>query len=136
MKKFILILSLICTTAMIQSCFDAKAGTIEIVSPEEAESIMESQSAQLVDVRSREEFEAGHIAGAINIPVDSENLDEIIAGLNSEEPIMVYCNGGRESAQCAKILEDKGFKKIFDLDGGMSKWNASGREIVLKTKEE
>ncbi|PQJ30692.1 hypothetical protein BST92_01525 [Nonlabens arenilitoris] len=135
MKKIILLLSLICTIALTQSCFEAKAGTVELVSSEEAADIIKSQSAQLVDVRSKEQFEAGHIEGAINIPVDSENLNEIIAGLNVKEPVLVYCNGGRQSAQCAKILEDKGFIKIFDLDGGLSKWTTSGREIVLKTNE-
>lgn len=135
MKKIILLFSLFLTLAITQSCFEATAGTIEIVSPEEAASIMESEAAVLVDVRSKKEFEAGHIEGAINIPVDSENLHEIIARLDQEEPVMVYCNGGRQSAQCAKILEEKGFTKIFDLDGGLSTWKASGREIVLKTKE-
>lgn len=135
MKKIFLLFSLFLTLAITQSCFEATAGTIEIVSPEEAASIVESEAAVLVDVRSKKEFEAGHIEGAINIPVDSENLHEIIARLDQEEPVMVYCNGGRQSAQCAKILEEKGFTKIFDLDGGLSTWKASGREIVLKTKE-
>ncbi|WOI21595.1 rhodanese-like domain-containing protein [Nonlabens ulvanivorans] len=135
MKKLILLLSLICIIALTQSCFEAKAGAVELVSSEEAADIIKSQSAQLVDVRSKVEYDASHIAGAINIPVDSENLNEIIAGLNDKEPILVYCNGGRQSAQCAKILEDKGFIKIFDLDGGLSKWTTSGREIVLKTNE-
>ncbi len=135
MKKIFLILSLIFTLTLTQSCFESGAGIIEIVSPEEAESIIESQAAQLVDVRSKEQFAAGHLAGAINIPVDSDNLDEVIAALDHKEPVLVYCNGGRQSAQCAKILEDNGFVKIFDLDGGLSKWTASGREIVLQTKE-
>jgi len=121
--------------AVTQSCFDAKAGTIEMISPEEAEAIMESEAAVVVDVRSKKQFETGHLEGAINIPLDSKNLQKIIAELNHKEPVLVYCDGGLESAQCAKILEDKGFIKIFDLDGGLSKWKASGKEIVLKTKE-
>lgn len=135
MKKILLFLILICTISVTQGCFESQAGIIEVVSPEEGASIIESQAAQLVDVRSKKEYDAGHIAGAINVPVDSDNLDEIIAGLNSEKPVMVYCNGGLQSAQCAKILEDKGFVKIFDLDGGLSKWTTSGRDIVLQTKE-
>ncbi|MBF4983190.1 rhodanese-like domain-containing protein [Nonlabens mediterrranea] len=135
MKKLILLVVLIITLSITQSCVEAQAGTVEIVSSDEAAAIIKTQSAQLVDVRSKDQFDAGHISGAINIPVDSENLNEIIAGLNDKEPVLVYCNGGRESAQCAKILEDKGFTKIFDLDGGLSKWTTSGREVVLKTKE-
>ena len=133
MKKILFLCLLLVSTLSINSCFEAKAGSIQIINPDEAATLLDAEEAVLVDVRSQAAYEAGHIANAINIPVESDDLEDLIAKLDQSEPVMVYCNGGGQSAECAKILEEKGFKKIYDLDGGLSSWQASGRKIVLKT---
>ncbi len=132
MKKILFLCLLLVSIFSLNSCFEAKAGSIQIINPDEAATLLDAEEAVLVDVRSAQQFEAGHIANAINIPVESENLEDLIATLDNDQPVMVYCNRGGQSAECAKILEEKGFKKIYDLDGGLSSWEASGRKIVLK----
>jgi len=134
MKKLLILCLLVVSTLSIDSCFEAKAGSIQMINPEEAAALLDAEEAVLVDVRSHADYEAGHIANAINIPVESEDLEALIASLDHDKPVMVYCSRGGQSAACAKILEEKGFKKIYDLDGGLSSWEASGRKIVLRTE--
>ncbi len=76
--------------------------------------------ARLVDVRTPEEFAAGHVEGALNIPVDA------LAGRLGElpdpaAPLVLYCGSGRRSARAAALLAEKGYTAVYDL-GGMSNW--------------
>lgn len=79
------------------------------------------QGALLLDVRTPGEFSAGHVSGAVNVPVSE--LEEKLATLpeNKERPIVVYCQSGRRSAAAKKVLEKAGYTKVSDL-GGMSNW--------------
>lgn len=76
--------------------------------------------ARLVDVRSPEEFSAGHLPGARNIPVDelSGRLDEIGP---RDQPVVVYCASGGRSASAARMLAGAGFTRVHNL-GPMSAW--------------
>ncbi len=78
------------------------------------------RGARLVDVRSAVEFAAGHIDGAVNIPVQElkGRMDEV--GPKSE-PVVVYCRSGQRSASAKRTLEANGYTKVFDL-GPMSRW--------------
>ena len=89
------------------------------VTPERAKELV-AKGARLVDVRSPEEFQAGHLSGAINIPVG--NLEARLSELEPKsEPIVVYCRSGLRSAKASRILAAAGFTQIADL-GGMSRW--------------
>jgi len=76
--------------------------------------------ALLVDVRTPEEYGAGHIEGAVNIP-----LGELGARLKElgdpKQPVVVYCRSGNRSGQAARQLKAEGFTKVSDL-GAMSRW--------------
>lgn len=73
----------------------------------------------LVDVRTPEEYNAGHIEGARNINVaEPDNFEMIIDKFDRNQPIFVYCAVGVRSSRAAAILRKKGFKNVFDLDGG------------------
>ena len=71
----------------------------------------------LIDVRSKKEYQEGHLNGAINIPLFSikRNIDKI----NTNKKILVYCQSGVRSKRALKILEDAGIKNIFNLKGGL-----------------
>jgi phage shock protein E len=76
--------------------------------------------ARLVDVRTPGEFAAGHIPGAINIPV--QQLDSRLGELEPKNAtIVVYCRSGSRSATAAGILKNAGFDVVRDL-GSMSRW--------------
>ena len=71
----------------------------------------------IIDVRTPDEFSAGHIEGAINIPVDRIGLDvRTIMGLKQDSRILLYCRSGRRSAVAAGVLQQQGYKHV--LDGG------------------
>ena len=71
----------------------------------------------IIDVRSAEEFSAGHIDGAINLPVDQigEQISRV-KGLKPGSTLLVYCRSGRRSAAAAQILQQRGYLHV--LDGG------------------
>ena len=75
--------------------------------------------AAIIDVRTPEEFAAGHIDGAVNIPVDKIGQGiRSVKGLKKDSPILVYCRSGHRSAMARLTLEQQGYKNILD-GGGM-----------------
>lgn len=83
---------------------------------------MRGPSFTLVDVRSRDEFESGQIAGALNIPVGS--LPSRIAEIPASLPVATLCEGGYRSSLAASLLARSGFTSVFNLAGGMSAYRA------------
>jgi phage shock protein E len=88
------------------------------IAPSEAKELVKS-GAVLVDVRTPEEFEAKHLPGAINIPV--EDLDKRRAELPKEKDVVLYCRSGSRSARGRSVLLDSGFTRVHDL-GAISNW--------------
>lgn len=78
------------------------------------------EGAVLLDVRTPEEFAAGHVEGAVNIPV--QELEHRLEKLpKKDQPIVIYCRSGRRSASAQQLLERAGYTKTYDL-GAMSNW--------------
>lgn len=72
----------------------------------------------ILDVRTAFEYSEGHIENARNLDVNAAGFDAEIEKLDKEHPIFVYCAIGVRSAKAAAILRKKGFKHVYDLDGG------------------
>lgn len=81
---------------------------------------LQGSGASIVDVRTPPEFEAGHIASAINAPVDQ--LQMVSPAWDKNRPVVVYCATGARSAEAATYLAGAGFKKVYDLTGGLVTW--------------
>ena len=75
----------------------------------------------LLDVRTQEEFDAGHIAGAILLPYDEINLKAATVLPDKEKEIVLYCRSGRRSAIAKKALVELGYKDVEDF-GGINRW--------------
>jgi rhodanese-related sulfurtransferase len=129
MKKLVLICSLFLTISFTTSCIDTKAdgADIKLVTAEEMQSILELEDVQLVDVRTPSEHNEIRIANSQNIDFQSPTFDEDIDKLDKSKPVILYCKSGRRSAKCSKKLKEAGFKKIYDLEGGISKWKHSDK---------
>ncbi len=98
------------------------------ISPTEAkEKIEKGKNVLILDVRTEREFLDGHIKGAVNIPVDEleKRLDELKRYKNFE--IIVYCRSGARSKRASEILVKNGFKRVYNLSGGIIQWR---KEIV------
>ena len=81
----------------------------------------------LIDVRTPEEYAAGHLFGAMNIPLSEfqTNLAAWLPRLPREVPLIVYCKGGARSLQAATILVEAGLTNVLDLTGGITAWNSA-----------
>ena len=100
-----------------------KTGVSEIA-PEQARPAVEAAYSQFVDVRTPEEYAAGHAYRARNIPLDTmmANLDK----LEKNEPVYLICQTGRRSLEAARILNEAGFSRTISVEGGTSAWQAAG----------
>ena len=91
--------------------------------------LAQDQTAQLLDVRTPEEFAEGHIGGAVNIDWKADAFAEkAVETLSKDRPVMVYCRSGRRSAEAAGVLEGLGFK-AFNLKGGILAWTDAGKRV-------
>jgi len=83
----------------------------------------------LIDVRSPDDFDKGHIPGAINMPHDNINdyLDDLAGHKN--KPIIIYCRSGNKAQLAMKILQDLDFSEVMHLEGDMLGWNAANMPI-------
>lgn len=132
MKTSSIILSL-CLFFFVLSCKTDVQSVISVVSPQEMQELLQIDSAQLVDVRTAKEYQAGYIANSQNIDFTSPSFEDDIKSLDKEKPIFLYCQKGSRSAKCAEKMKDLGFKKIYDLQGGFSKWKHDGFLINKKS---
>ena len=76
----------------------------------------------LIDVRTHEEFLAGHIEGAINIDVTAADFASIINQFPKKGPVYLYCRSGKRSTRAANQMKTMNFKKIVELEGGYLAW--------------
>lgn len=79
----------------------------------------------IVDVRTPEEFEKGHLKNAKNIDWNGANFQEQISKLDPEKPVFIYCLSGARSEAAAKKMRTDGFKEVYELKGGIMKWRAA-----------
>ena len=128
MKKLLLIAGFI-MALMSYSCKSAPPEGIELISAEEMQELVQMEDMQLVDVRTPEEYEEGYIAGFQNIDYLSDSFSTDVEKLDKSKPVIVYCKSGRRSANCAEELKEKGFVKVYDLDGGITQWQYQGFEV-------
>ena len=96
---------------------EQKAG-YEQVSMEEGLELMQEDSGYiLLDVRRTDEFEGGHIPGAINIPNESIGTEEIAELTDKNQTIYVYCRSGNRSKQASQKLVDLGYTNVIEFGG-------------------
>jgi rhodanese-related sulfurtransferase len=119
MKKYLFLLVLI-------ACAEKKTETV--LSPQEFDTKYKATAnAILLDVRTVEEVANGKIASAKNIVWDdafATKLDTL-----AHQPLFVYCGSGIRSAKAAKILKEKGYEEVYELEGGIKAWKAEGMKV-------
>lgn len=101
---------------------ESSSTIIEHLDADQIKVILESEKVNVVDVRTPEEYSAGHIEGAININFYDNDFESQIEKLDTELKTIVYCAvGGRSSASLYKF-KTKGFKHVVELNGGFDVW--------------
>src|SRR5690606_26195401 len=107
----------------------AAAAIIQIRPPEMRDVIgdLGDNKAQFIDVRTPQEFSAGHAKNAVNMPLD--DLEKTLSGLDAEKPTYDICQTGRRSQTAAELLQQSGFTKIYNVGGGTAALHESGRPM-------
>ncbi|UPT69052.1 MAG: rhodanese-like domain-containing protein [Sphingobacteriales bacterium JAD_PAG50586_3] len=85
--------------------------------------------AQIVDVRTPDEYGSGHLVNASNINIDDAAFDSKIAKLDKSKPTFVYCLAGGRSATAVKKMKDLGFTELYDMKGGFRAWSGAGKPV-------
>lgn len=109
------------------SCNGQSSKNIQTIAPEAfAKKIDDTPKAQILDVRTPEEYASEHIDNTINVNWLGDNFVSGAEKFDKTKPVFVYCKSGGRSAKASAKLAELGFKNIYNLDGGMMKWNAAG----------
>ncbi|MHC0038522.1 rhodanese-like domain-containing protein [Pseudoneobacillus sp. C159] len=90
------------------------------VSTEDSKRLIDNKEVAVLDVRSPDEFQEGHIPNSTLIPL--QELENRLSELNKETTYLVVCRSGNRSEQASDILVKNGFSKIYNMTGGMNNW--------------
>ena len=121
------LLALAAVCCLIGGCRPAApVGYVQITQEEAVERMARDDGHLIVDVRRQDEFDAGHIPGAICVPNESIGDTPPAALPDKEQILLVYCRSGRRSKQAAEKLAAMGYTQVYEF-GGILEWSG---EIV------
>lgn len=122
MKKALTVSRLLFAIMLLGATCALAAGHARITADELQDMMKSPKGMVIVDVREPELFTAGHIPGAINIPYD-DSKGRVLKELKPEQKIVFVCHGGPMGDELGTILSENGYKSVYNLKGGMRKWN-------------
>lgn len=133
MKKILTLLFLLFATKF---NFVAAQNSFKTITNTEFEAkVNATTNAQLIDVRTEDEFKNGYIEKAKNINWNGDNFVSEVSKLNKSKPVFVYClSGGRSSAASQKLI-DLGFTDVYNMQGGILQWKNANKNVVLPKAE-
>lgn len=108
------------------------AAGVRVVTPAKAAETIANAPDDLVilDVRTQEEFDEGHIEGAVMLDFYREDFAEELATFDPEVPYVLYCRSGNRSSGARAIMTELGFASVEDVDGGIVGWQGAGLPVV------
>jgi len=118
----------------ISSCQSFDSSKINIISDSQFLEIQDSDYI-LVDVRTVEEYESGHIQDAVNFDFYSESFQNDILTLDKRSSIILYCRTQNRSTKTANYLKENGYKEITVIAGGITSWVKNGNDLVYNFSE-
>ena len=126
MKKSLIVITILILTIILTGCGiktgDNVKNTYESISAEQAKKIIDEQSGFIIlDVRTKEEYDQGHIPDAVPSPNEITGTDEIAVLPDKEQLILVYCRSGNRSKQAAAKLVNLGYTNVREF-GGIIDW--------------
>ncbi|MCI5083571.1 MAG: rhodanese-like domain-containing protein [Saprospiraceae bacterium] len=129
--KWGILLIMFAVSATMVSCQQANATkgkqekmmVSEVVPTERFAELMDTiPEYQLIDVRTPQEFEDGHLDGAVNIDYYSSDFAEQLSTLKRDVPVLVYCRSGGRSAKASAMMRELDFETVYDMQGGFMAW--------------
>jgi rhodanese-related sulfurtransferase len=126
MKK---VIAMLASVLLLAGCASGATGVTNMNVEDFSKKTAES-GVVILDVRTPGEFMTGHIQDAQNIDFESGSFESQIESLDKNGTYAVYCRSGNRSGQAVKVMQDAGFKNIYNLDGGVIDWANSGLPLV------
>jgi thioredoxin len=126
------LLSLSACSQQVKQKSETTATSVDVVNMGTAdfdEKLKSTASKIVLDVRTDEEFNSGHLQGAINMNVNDPSFGDRLKQLDTTQPVFVYCLAGGRSARAAEILKDMGFPAVYNMEGGVSRWTYENRPL-------
>ena len=114
---------------LVYSCQIFESKEINVISDTQLIEIQDTDHI-LVDVRTIEEYESGHIHDAVNFDFYSESFQKEILYLDKSTSIVLYCRTQNRSTKTANYLKENGYKEIAVLEGGITSWVKNGNDLV------
>jgi phage shock protein E len=99
------------------------------VRPEEFDQLRQKGTNVVLDVRTKKEYQEGHIPGSILIDYNSPDFDKEIARLDKNKTYLVHCAAGGRSSNACKKMSKMDFKNLYNLEGGMRAWAKEGKPV-------
>lgn len=130
MKKAVaLAVAAIASVGLLAGCSSSNEATKK-VDPVEFSEVIAQPGVIILDVRTPEEFNAGHIPNAININVADSNFSSEVSKLDKNATVAVYCRSANRSAVATNEMAELGFTDMYDMQGGIIDWEAAGGPVV------
>ena len=120
---------------LVYSCQIFESKEISVISDDQFTEIQDTDNI-LVDVRTAEEYESGHIQNAVNFDFYSESFQKEILSLDKSASIILYCRTQNRSTKTANYLKENGYKEITVLEGGITSWVKNGNDLVYNFSDE
>lgn len=127
-----LLIFIIITSGLLLLFPQALSGGVRMINVKNSVLLMNREACTIIDVRSEEKFNAGHIPNAVNIPYNK--LPEMVDKLKKQpkKTILVYCGSGNSSGKAMRLLNQKEFESVMSIEGGFSEWVKSQLPVSQK----
>ncbi len=96
---------------------------IKNINPSSARKLIENEEIIILDVRAPWEFAEGHVKNAKNLDFTDPDFSDNLEKLDKDKKYLVYCKTGRRGAMALEVMENIGFKNLYNLIGGYGSWN-------------
>lgn len=126
MKNLLLIVGLL---VALSAC--NQQSTSNVLAPTAYAEMMQNENGVLLDVRTAEEFAEAHLEGAIQLDYyETESFSAALDGMDKSKTYYVYCRSGSRSSTAQNMMLEKGFEKVYNLDGGILAWRKAQLPVV------
>ena len=129
MKRNSYLLLVLMMMLAMASC-EGQSGAKKLSVNEFEKKLTETPGKIILDVRTPNEYNSGHLPDAMLINVNDKDFKSKIEQLDKSKPVFVYCKAGYRSSNASAILLQSGFKEVYDLQGGIDSWSGAKKTVV------